>query len=183
MQGDRPHFLLLVETSPNNATCRGYWRFVLEETVSRRVFRVADHEPSAVGERLDLLATVRGLEALPQPARVTLVTTSRYVARGVKIGLPQWRANNWLWEKDGRYVPVRNADLWQRIDRALRYHEVECRLLTGLPEDRLAGDIEISSVRPTQRRAVGTWTAWLGRWVHRIWPLILPMPRAMARAG
>jgi hypothetical protein len=88
---------------------------------------VVDSEPTATGERLELLAVVRGLEALEGPARVTLVTKSRYVSRGIKVGLPQWRANDWCWENFGRLVPVRDHDLWQRVDRALLFHEVDCQ--------------------------------------------------------
>lgn len=88
---------------------------------------VSDHEPAACGERLELLAVVRGLEALDGPARVTLVTRSRYVSRGMKHGLAEWRANEWRWERFGRIVPVKDSDLWQRVDRALLFHQVECQ--------------------------------------------------------
>jgi hypothetical protein len=79
------------------------------------------------GERLELLAVVRGLEALDGPARVTLVTRSRYVSRGIRFGITEWRANEWQWERFGRVVPVKDHDLWQRVDRALLFHRVECQ--------------------------------------------------------
>jgi len=59
---------------------------------------------------------------------VTLVTKSRYVSRGMKRGLADWRANSWHWERFGRVVPVRDHDLWRRVDRALHFHQVDCRL-------------------------------------------------------
>ena len=59
-----------------------------------------------------------GWRPLPEPARVTLVTPSRYVNRGLTQGLPAWRTNGWQWEHFGDMVPVKNRDLWQRIDRA-----------------------------------------------------------------
>ena len=90
-------------------------------------FEAADVEPKIRGERLDLLTVVRGLEALDQPSRVTLVRCSRYVRNGVQYGLSQWRVNGWRWEFFGEMVPIKNGDLWQRIDRALRFHKVECR--------------------------------------------------------
>ena len=83
-------------------------------------------EELAAKQRLELLAVVRGLEALAQPSRVTLVTPSRYVNRGLAYGLAEWRANGWQWEHFGQMVPVKNRDLWQRVDRALAIHEVEC---------------------------------------------------------
>ena len=88
---------------------------------------VSDEETTACGERLELLAVVRGLEALDGPAQVTLVTKSRYVSRGIRCGLTEWRANDWQWERFGRIVPVKDHDLWQRVDRALLFHKVDCQ--------------------------------------------------------
>jgi len=108
-------------------SARDRWRFVLQSVDDGRRFSVSEREPDTSGERLELLAVVRGLEALEQPSRVTLVTRSRYVSYGLAHGLEEWRESGWKWERFGRMVPVKNADLWQRIDGALRFHEVECR--------------------------------------------------------
>ena len=69
---------------------------------------------------------VRGLEAIDRPARVTLLTGSRYVSRGIRRQLSQWREDNWQWERFGEFVPIRDHDLWQRVDHALQFHQVEC---------------------------------------------------------
>ena len=95
-------------------------------------------------ERLDLLAVVRGLEALDQPSRVTLVTASGYVHRGLRFGLPAWRQNGWQWERYGQMVPIKNRDLWQRVDRALEFHEVAFRCARIDP----AHD-DLTATRPT----------------------------------
>lgn len=89
------------------------------------MIKAADAEPDARGERLELLAVVRGLEALDQPSRVTLITPSRYVKRGINYGLPEWGRNGWKWEHFGEMVPVKNQDLWQRLDRALKIHRIQ----------------------------------------------------------
>jgi hypothetical protein len=89
--------------------------------------KIEDAEPEASGERLELLALVRGLEALPQPARVTLVSESPRLNRMLNGGLEEWRTNDWRWEHHGEMVPVKNADLWRRVDRALHFHEVRLR--------------------------------------------------------
>jgi hypothetical protein len=80
---------------------------------------------------------LRGLEALEQPSRVTLMTGSRYVFRGLRYGLTEWRENNFSWEHFGSVQPIRNADLWKRIDRTLGYHQVQCRWMAK-PSDALA---------------------------------------------
>lgn len=94
----------------------------------RTRFEAADEELESEEGRLALLAVVRGLEALEQPSRVTVVTPSRYVSRGFVFGLDQWRENGWRWERFGEMTPIKNRDLWQRIDRAMEYHQVECRV-------------------------------------------------------
>ncbi len=121
-----PHYLLFSEASCS-APAGKSWRFVLQDVETNKRLVASDCEPAARGERLELLAVVRGLEALDGPARVTLVTRSRYVSRGMKHGLAEWRASEWQWERFGRVVPVKDCDLWQRVDRALLFHEVDCQ--------------------------------------------------------
>ena len=91
-------------------------------------FEAGGIEPDVRGERLELLCVVRGLEALDQPSRVTLITSSTYVREGIRYGLQQWRANGWRWESFGKMVPVKNQDLWQRVDAALQFHRLECQV-------------------------------------------------------
>ncbi len=86
-----------------------------------------DVDPDARGDRLELLTVVRGLEALEQPSRVTLWTPSTYVREGIRHGLREWRENGWQWEYFGRMVPVKNDDLWKRLDRAMEFHQLDCR--------------------------------------------------------
>ncbi len=126
MTSNSPHYLLFSEASRDRSSL-STWRFVLQNVESQSRFAATDSEPCDCGERLELLAVVRGLEALDGPARVTLVTRSRYVSRGIKRGLAQWRENNWRWERFGRIVPVRDHDLWQRVDRALQFHSITCQ--------------------------------------------------------
>lgn len=140
-----PHFLLYAEAAPAVASVGsariategapssasdygegGRWRFVLRLPGGETSLEAGDDEPAATAERLELLAVVRGLESLDQPSRVTLLTGSRYIRRGLNYGLAQWRDNDWQWERYGRLAPVKNRDLWQRLDRLLDIHALEC---------------------------------------------------------
>lgn len=131
----KPHFLLFCDAHSSERMASdtepvgGRWHFVLERIDLNERLEAADSERAQPRERLALLAVVRGLEAIEMPSQVTLVTTSRYVSRGLRYGLSEWREANYSWEHFGMQKPIRNADLWQRIDGALRYHEVACRLL------------------------------------------------------
>ena len=125
MNTPAPHFLLFSEARGKDR--QGQWRFVLQAADGSATLEASDIEPEVGGERLELLAVVRGLEALDQPSRVTLFTPSRYVNRGIAYGLEEWRGNDWTWESFGEMVPVKNRDLWQRLDRALSLHHIEFR--------------------------------------------------------
>jgi len=117
----------------------GRWRFVLRSVDGAFRLEADDVEPQARGQRLELLTVVRGLEALDRPSRVTLITGSSYVREGMRTGVAEWRANGWRWECFGEMVPVKNADLWQRIARALEFHEVDCRTYRLDPPHRWRG--------------------------------------------
>lgn len=121
-----PHFLLFSEARRKNR--QGLWRFVLQAADGSATFEASDTEPQIGGERLELLAVIRGLEYLDQPSRVTLFTPSKYVSRGMAYGLDEWRRTGWTWECFGEMVPVKNRDLWQRLDRALGFHTIEFRI-------------------------------------------------------
>lgn len=125
MKPEYPDFTLFAESSSGSPSSS--WRFVLQTPDGNEVLSAADHEPDCRNERLELLAVVRGLEALPQPCRVTILTPSQYVRRGLAYGLEEWRSNGWTWEHFGQMVLVKNHDLWQRLDRALSIHQVDCR--------------------------------------------------------
>jgi len=105
----------------------GRWRFLLRDADGSQRLVAEDIEPGVQGERLELLTIVRGLEALEEPSRVTLMTSCTYVREGVRHGLAEWRSNGWRWECFGQMVPVRDLDLWQRVDRAMQFHQVDCR--------------------------------------------------------
>ena len=147
MNAAAPHYLLFSGSSGRSEP--GQWRFMLRTMDGSEQIAAEEVEPDTHGERLELLAVVRGLEALDQPSRVTLVTPSRYVRQGIRNGLGEWRVNGWRWERFGEMVPVKNRDLWQRVDRALRFHKLECRNI------RFDGPHETTSVGASERRRPG----------------------------
>ncbi len=146
----KPHYLLFSESCRKSQ--QGQWRFVLQLIDGTEQFEAADAEPDARGERLELLAVVRGLEALAQPSRVTLVTPSRYVNRGLNYGLAEWRVNGWRWEHYGEMVPVKNRDLWQRVDSALRFHQLDCRTWRFDPPHLAANEMDHADCRTSAKK-------------------------------
>jgi len=136
-----PHFLLLSEAAvaaSERAESAGRWRFELRTPDGQACLEADDEEPETSTERLQLLAIVRGLESLDEPSRVTLVAAGRSISRGLRYGVVQWRENDWHWERYGKLTPVKNGDLWRRIDRAMAIHRVECQGGTATTDDLAA---------------------------------------------
>ena len=152
MQALGPHYLLMTDSVGRTCQSRE-WRFVLQPTSTGERIVAADVEPDADGMRLDLLAVVRGLEVLDRPSRVTLLVANRFVRRGIRRDLAQWREHGWRWERFGQLVPIRDLDLWQRVDRALSIHQVECfawsaeepESCMGRSSDQSVGGVEVDS--------------------------------------
>lgn len=131
-------YLLVVQAASVELN-EGSWHFTLE-TADGELVLAADDEEAGDLNRLTLLATVRGLEAIEGPSRVTLLSTSRYLVRSLSDSLPRWRQNNFVWEHFGRKIDVQHADLWRRVDRALSIHRVEACLLSS----RLVSESSVS---------------------------------------
>jgi ribonuclease HI len=130
MQSVQPNYYLLTEACVSTeAAAAPQWHFVLEARDGSCRLDVADAESDMPLDRIELLALVRGLEALDHPAKITLFTPSRYVSHGLRFGLDQWRENGWQWESFGQMTAIKNEDLWRRVDLALTIHNVECKAL------------------------------------------------------
>jgi ribonuclease HI len=109
--------------------------------------------------RMELLAPIRALESLTRPVEVEIYTDSVYVRNGVTKWLPRWKTNGWL-TTDRR--PVKNEDLWRRIDQACGPHRITWHWVrghAGHPEneraDRLAARglreaLEAAGIAPAQ---------------------------------
>ena len=78
--------------------------------------------PHTTNNRMELMAAIAGLEALTRPCSVRLTTDSRYVMDGVRCWLPAWKRNGW---RTAAKKPVKNIDLWRRLDAAAAGHEIE----------------------------------------------------------
>ncbi len=85
-------------------------------------------EPDTTNNRMELMAVIKGLEALQRPVRVRIVTDSQYVKNGITQWIAGWKRNGW---RTASRQPVKNRDLWERLDALLQDHEVEWRWVRG----------------------------------------------------
>ena len=85
-------------------------------------------EPQTTNNRMELTAVIEGLETLKRPCRVRIVTDSQYVKQGITRWITRWRRNGW---RTAARQPVKNRDLWERLDAALQRHQVEWKWVRG----------------------------------------------------
>lgn len=85
-------------------------------------------ETLTTNNRMELMAAIQALESLKRPCDVVLVTDSQYVRQGITQWLAQWKRRNWL---TADKKPVKNVELWQRLERAAAPHKVEWRWIKG----------------------------------------------------
>jgi ribonuclease HI len=85
-------------------------------------------DPSTTNNRMELMAAIAGLIALTRPCSVRLVTDSQYVMKGIQEWLPNWKKRGW---KTASKEPVKNADLWQKLDEEVNRHQVSWQWVRG----------------------------------------------------
>ena len=85
-------------------------------------------EAQTTNNRMELMAAIQGLEAVKRAARVRLVTDSTYVKDGITKWIHGWKKNGW---KNAQKKPVKNAELWQRLETAIERHDVSWHWVKG----------------------------------------------------
>jgi ribonuclease HI len=109
----------------------GGWAFVLKHLASGKELERSGGEREATNNRMEMMAVIRGLEALKRPTSVELLTDSTYVGKGVSEWLPKWKQNGWRRRENGRWAEVKNEDLWRRLDELLGRHRVRFTHVRG----------------------------------------------------
>lgn len=104
----------------------GGWGALLRFGAHQR--RLHGGEPRTTNNRMELMAAIQALEALKEPCEVDLYTDSTYVQQGITNWMNQWKRRNW---RNAAGKPVRNVDLWQRLDAAAARHRVRWHWVRG----------------------------------------------------
>ena len=105
-------------------------------------------EADTTNNRMELLAAINALEALERPSTITVVTDSAYVKGGITEWLRSWKRNNW---RTATKKPVKNEDLWRRLDKAAARHQVTWTWVkghAGHPENERADALARAGMAP-----------------------------------
>lgn len=152
----RPEVVLFTDGACSGNPGPGGWAFLLRHPSSGKELINSGAELHTTNNRMELMAVIKGLEALRRPSKVRLVSDSTYVGKGLSEWLPKWKAKGW---KRGKNESVKNLDLWQRLDELLQIHCVEfCHIPghTGHKENELCDRLAVQAYQDLLRKGATT---------------------------
>jgi ribonuclease HI len=117
----------------------GGWGSVLLYRGHRR--ELSGGEADTTNNRMELMAVIQALETLSRPCDIVLHTDSTYVMKGMTEWLEQWKNRGW---RTASKAPVKNVELWQRLEKAIERHDVKWRWVkghSGVPENERADEL------------------------------------------
>ena len=104
----------------------GGWGAIL--MFGEKTKEICGGEPATTNNRMELMAAIQALETLTRPCTVELHTDSQYVMKGISEWIHSWKRRGW---RTADNKPVKNEDLWRRLDEARQRHDVQWRWVKG----------------------------------------------------
>jgi ribonuclease HI len=112
-----------------------------------RTRELSGSDPATTNNRMELMAAISALAALNRPMAVRMFTDSNYLRQGITAWLPAWKARGW---RTADRQPVKNQDLWQRLEQALAGHQVDWHWVrghSGDPDNKRADQLARTALR------------------------------------
>ena len=121
-----PHVLIFTDGACSGNTGPGGWGAILIHGKTEK--DICGGELATTNNRMELMAAIQALEALKRPCKAELHTDSQYLRTGITEWISAWKARGW---RTAAKAPVKNEDLWRRLDEARLRHEVDWRWVKG----------------------------------------------------
>ena len=123
----------------------GGWGAILRYNTAEK--ELSGYEPMTTNNRMEMTAVVKALQTLKEPCHVRITTDSQYLKHGITRWIQRWKRNGWM--TTGR-EPVKNRDLWELLDAAVRKHKVEWHWVRGHrghPENERCDELARMAIR------------------------------------
>jgi ribonuclease HI len=133
----------------------GGWACILRHPASGTQKELSGGAAETTNNQMELLAVISGLESLTRPTVVEIITDSKYVADGCRSWLPNWKKNDWRRRDGKRWVPIKNVELWQRLDALLAKHRVRFTVVkghSGHPENERCDELAVAAAQKFDTR-------------------------------
>jgi ribonuclease HI len=128
---ERPKIHLFTDGACTGNPGPGGWAYILRHVGTGKEKEAAGAARLTTNNRMELLAVISGLEALREPCDVTVFTDSVYVGKGLSEWMPKWKANDWRRREGAEWKPVKNEELWKRLDELVTVHQVIYKRVAG----------------------------------------------------
>lgn len=143
----RPHVQLFTDGACSGNPGPGGWAFILKQPATGREIERSGGEKETTNNRMELRAVIEGLSALKRPSIVELFSDSQYVLNGLNEWLDAWKRRGW---RTAAKMPVKNQELWMRLDELrgvheLRFHWIEGH--AGHPENERCDELAVAAAR------------------------------------
>lgn len=125
-----PHVRLFTDGACIGNPGPGGWAFILQHPASGRRKEASGGEHGTTNNRMEVTAVIRGLEALNGHSTVELFSDSEYVVKAITGWMAKWKRFGWKKTANAQ-SPVKNADLWRRLDELLQCHDLAARWVRG----------------------------------------------------
>ncbi len=157
MTSPRPptHVQLFTDGACSGNPGPGGWAFILRDPATGREKEHAGGELNTTNNRMELLAVIRGLEALKRPCCVELFTDSVYVGKGLQEWLQTWKRNGWRRREGQRWAAVKNEELWRRLDQLAQRHQIKYTRVaghSGHPENERCDQLAVEACERVRQR-------------------------------
>jgi ribonuclease HI len=126
----RPSVTIFTDGACRQNPGPGGWGVILFDPISKKRKELSGGEHATTNNRMEIMAVIKGLEALKKPSKVQLVSDSQYVINGITEWMKKWKAFGWRKTVNAK-AQIRNVDLWQRLDSILRVHQVTTEWTRG----------------------------------------------------
>lgn len=152
---DIPHVELYTDGACSGNPGPGGWAFILRHAASGKEMESSGGEPSTTNNRMELQAVIKGLETLKRPCDVALFTDSSYVGKGLSEWMSSWKRNGWRRREGKAFKPIKNEELWRRLDELLQIHRVKFTHVaghSGHPENERCDELAVAAYQKYLRR-------------------------------
>jgi ribonuclease HI len=144
----KPHVVIYTDGACSGNPGPGGWGAIMMSGPHRK--EISGGEANTTNNRMELFAAIAALEALKGPSQVDLHTDSSYLRNGITQWIHGWKRNGW---RTADRKPVKNAELWQRLEEATHRHQITWHWVkghTGHPENERADELAREGMAPFQ---------------------------------
>ena len=142
-----PHVQLYTDGACSGNPGPGGWAFILKHPASGSIREDSGGEADTTNNRMELRAVIEGLIALNKPTFIDLYSDSQYVLNGLNEWMANWKKRGW---KTADKKPVKNRDLWERLDELRAIHEIRFHWIKGHndhPENERCDELAVAAAR------------------------------------